>query len=286
MAKQLSWDDMDAYEQSDRVPFFNLENDGDKAVVRFMHTDDDIEKFAIHRVKQGEKTYKIACLRGPSDPVSDCPLCDEGEFCSSRMFLKVLVYTPDKDGYYTNPGVLHVWERGKGFRKKIQSLINRYVTENTPLYETVFEIERCGKKGDTKTTYEVYKMENLDEDECPLPDMDEINEFSALGTIVYDKTEEEILYFLENGEFPRKEEKRGNRGGRQPVREEKPVRNGLRNSVKNEPPKRNLRVEQESEEEDDLVSETEYDVDEEEEQVSPKLTGRRTATGNPRRNRF
>jgi hypothetical protein len=73
--------------------------------------------------------------------------------------------------------------------------------------DTVFEIERSGKKGDTKTIYNIYKMDELAADECPLPEPDEIEDFNALGSIVADKTEDEMYEYLETGKFPQKEEK-------------------------------------------------------------------------------
>ena len=87
---------------------------------------------------------------------------------------------------------LQTWERGKKFGAKLTSMCSRY--PNTVAH--TFEIERNGKAGDTQTTYEIYEtgetegvtMENFD---VPNP----------LGTIILDKTAEEMETFLNTGDF-------------------------------------------------------------------------------------
>jgi len=64
------------------------------------------------------------------------------------------------------------------------------------LVSTPFEIERNGKKGDTKTTYETYA---LDSDDITLDDLPEVQD--VLGTIILDKSYEELEFFLDNGYF-------------------------------------------------------------------------------------
>jgi len=203
-SRNMSFDQMDGYEGR-RTKFFNLEDDGARAIIRFYHVNgDDIQKLPVHSVFVGERKMKVACLRMPDEPEDNCPLCEAGELVSPKMFIKILVYSPDKSGMYTLKPELQIWERGKSFRKQLQSLINRYAA-NKPLMNTVFEIERCGKKGDNKTTYQIYKADELGPDECLLPDPDEIEDFDALGTIVKDKTFDEMQEYLETGEFPKKE---------------------------------------------------------------------------------
>jgi hypothetical protein len=209
MAKSISFDEMENYAAYKRTPFFNLADDGDRAVVRFYHNNgDDIEKIPVHTVTVGDKTVKVACLRSPDESVDVCPLCEEGNLVSPRMYIKVLVYKQDEAGYYTRKPELQVWERGKGFRKQIQSIINRYASGNKSLMDTVFEIERSGKKGDTKTMYNIYKMDELEDNECILPEEDEIEDFSALGSLVADKTENELIEYLNTGKFPQAEVKK------------------------------------------------------------------------------
>ena len=180
MARQLSFDEMERVSNVKRAQYFGLADDGDKAIVRFYHTNgDDIEKIAVHRVDIGDrKGIPVACIRELDGAVADCPLCENGSPVSARMYLKILVYEKDNEGYYTKLPQLTIWERGSGFRKTMQSLINRYASNGKALMDTIFEIERSGKKGDQKTQYNIYKVDDLEPDECPLP-TDESNSATA-----------------------------------------------------------------------------------------------------------
>lgn len=248
MARTLSFDEMDKYQgNSNRLEFFSLADDGDKAVVRFYHTNgDDIEKLAVHRVKVGNNNFEsaIACIREPGEAVDNCPLCENGNQVSARMYLKVLVYEQDKDGYYTQKPKLTIWERGSGFRKQIQSIINRYASGNKSLMDTVFEIERNGKKGDTKTQYQIYKVDDLEKDECPLPG-DDFEDVCILGTLVQDRTYDELTYFLDNDEFPPQDSRKSDRA-------DKPSRNRASDeeAVDDKPTGRRSRVTEEVEEDE------------------------------------
>ena len=209
MARTLSFDEMEQVGNNNRkAEFFGLSDHGDKAIVRFYHVNgDDIEKLAIHRVKVGDndRTAAVACLREPNESIESCPLCENGTPVSARMYLKVLVYEKDKKGYYTKMPKLTIWERGSGFRKQIQSLINRYASGDKALMDTIFEIERDGKKGDQKTQYHIYKVDDLEPDECPIPNEEDIEDFNAFGTIVQDRDFDEMNYYLDNSEFPPKD---------------------------------------------------------------------------------
>ena len=209
MARTLSFDEMEQVGNNSRkAEFFGLSDHGDKAIVRFYHVNgDDIEKLAVHRVKVGDegRTVAVACLREPGESVESCPLCENGTTISARMYLKVLVYEKDKQGYYTKMPKLAIWERGSGFRKQIQSLINRYASGDKALMDTIFEIERDGKKGDQKTQYHIYKVDDLESDECPIPNEEDIEDFNAFGTIVQDRDFDEMNYYIDNNEFPPKE---------------------------------------------------------------------------------
>ena len=164
--------------------FFSLKNDKDVATVRFMYnTIDDVEGFAVHEIEvDGRKRY-VNCLRDYNQPVDDCPLCA----AKRRVLAKVFVHVYDEETQE-----IKVWDRGKTFFSKISSLCARY----NPLVSTPFEIERNGKKGDTKTTYETYA---LDTDDVTLEDLPEVPEL--LGTLILDKTYEELEFFLDNGYF-------------------------------------------------------------------------------------
>lgn len=184
MAK-FSVNDAENYGGNGGSNFFSLKNDKDVATVRFMYnTIEDVEGYAVHEVEVDGKKRYVNCLRSYNEPVDKCPLCAARYKVLAKLF--VMLYDVDAEE-------VKVWDRGKTFFSKLSSLCARY----NPLVSTPFEIERNGKKGDTKTTYETYA---LDTDETKLEDLPEIPEL--LGTLILDKTAEELNYFLDNGVFP------------------------------------------------------------------------------------
>lgn len=164
--------------------FFSLKNDKDVATVRFMYnTIDDVEGYAVHELEvDGRKRY-VNCLREYNQPVDDCPLCA----AKQRVIAKLFVHVYDEESQE-----IKIWDRGKTFFSKISSLCARY----NPLVSTPFEIERNGKKGDTSTTYETYALAT---DDLTLEDLPEAQEL--LGTLILDKTYEELEFYLSNGYF-------------------------------------------------------------------------------------
>ncbi len=164
--------------------FFSLKNDKDVATVRFMYnTIDDVEGYAVHEIEvDGRKRY-VNCLREYNQPVDDCPLCA----AKQRVIAKVFVPVYDEETQE-----IKIWDRGKTFFSKLSSLCARY----NPLVSTPFEIERNGKKGDTSTTYETYSLAT---DDLTLEDFPEVPEL--LGTLILDKTYEELEFYLGNGYF-------------------------------------------------------------------------------------
>ena len=60
----------------------------------------------------------------------------------------------------------------------------------------IFEIERNGRPGDTQTTYEIYET-----GETPDVTMEQFDVPNPLGTIILDKTAEEMEEFLTSGSF-------------------------------------------------------------------------------------
>ena len=79
----------------------------------------------------------------------------------------------------------------------MSSLCAHYTNGNTPLVAHTFEIERHGKKGDTGTTYEIYETGS---DNTRLEDLPEIPDI--LGNVILDKSADDMVAFLEDGQFP------------------------------------------------------------------------------------
>lgn len=165
--------------------YFRLANDKDVATVRFMYNSaEDITGYAVHQIEiDGKKRY-VNCLREYNQPKDVCPFCKANMFTTARLFIPI---------YNVDEGRVQIWERGKKFISKISSICARYPN----VVSHKFEIERNGKVGDQTTSYEVYEV---DRDETTLEDLPEQKEI--LGTVVLDKTADDMEFYLENGYFP------------------------------------------------------------------------------------
>lgn len=175
----------DNYGGSMQGGFFGLKNDKDSAQVRFMYESiDDVTGYSVHEVDiDGKKRY-VNCLREYNEPMDKCPLCQQQEKLIAKMFIPL---------YNLDTQEVQVWDRGKNFVPTITSLCTRY----NPLVSTPIEIERNGKRGDRETTYMTYPLQS---DEVMLKDLPELPD--VLGTIVLDKPYDDLIHYLQYGEFP------------------------------------------------------------------------------------
>ena len=188
--------------------FFQLRDDGEQAQVRFMYESiDDVEGLSVHQVKDSnDKKHYVNCLREYNEPRDVCP------FCAANMPVYAKLFIPLYD---VASGQTKTWERGKKFFSKMSSLCSRYPS----LVSHLFTIERNGAKGDTSTTYEIY------EDDRDDTTLDDLPEAPSLSGLVWDKTAEDMEYYLQEEQFPptddedeapRRRESRGN-GRRTPA---------------------------------------------------------------------
>lgn len=177
-------DEAEKFVPSSSGEWFALKNDGDTEKVQFLISDTgELDVFTVHKVKLGDKERYINCIREYGEPLDVCPLCDNEYPLKVARFVVMYSHKDNK---------IKIWERGKQFISRLEGLANRYY----PLHDTVFEIERHGKAGDKQTTYEIYP--------CPQDkpiDISDIERPELLGTIVLDKTAQDMNYFLDNGNF-------------------------------------------------------------------------------------
>ena len=186
---RISVNDSENYQSGLNGEWFSLKNDKDVARVQFMMDGlDDLEVFACHKVKIGDKERYVDCLRTYDEPIDKCPFCAAGIPVKPVRF--VIMYQHDDSK-------VKIWERGKNFIAKLQSLCNRY----TPLSDYVFEIERNGKAGDMATRYEIFPMDRVD----PV-DLTDIEKPELLGGLILEKDAEEMDVYLETGNFPATED--------------------------------------------------------------------------------
>lgn len=183
---RFSYDDAEKYGGQGGAGYFSLKNDKDIATVRFMYnTIDDMEGYAVHQVEVDGKKRYVNCLREYNQPLDVCPFCKARHPQLAKLFIPI--YNVDEDK-------VQIWERGKKFFAKMSSLFSRY----SPLVETEFEIERNGKAGSTQTTYEIFPSSNREP--LTLEDLPELP--NLLGSLILDKSADDMEFYLENEYFP------------------------------------------------------------------------------------
>lgn len=160
----------------DRNEFFQLVNDRDTAVVRFLHEgEEDLDWYIVHQVEIEGKKRWVKCLE------NRCPACEAGNRAQLKIFLQLL----DK-----RDGKQKTWERGQKFIPKIISNINRYGN----LCSRPYEIERNGKKGDTKTDYQLFP---LDADNKTLADLPKRQELLGERGFILDRNAADVKKMVE-----------------------------------------------------------------------------------------
>lgn len=178
--------------------FFNLKNDGDQAVVRFMYKDlSDFDIFTVHNVTINGKYRKVSCIRDPHDATEACPLCASGNSISNRFYIKMIEYRVNDQGQVEIHPV--VWERSMSYASKLKSMLEEY----GPLEDCLFKVKRNGAAGSMDTTYDImFCSPKVYSDETYPKIEDAFKDTKFLGTIVLDKTYAEIETFLATGAFP------------------------------------------------------------------------------------
>ena len=174
--------------------YFKLTNDKEVAKVRILlEKPDDIEDYmkSVHDVEIDGKHRWVNCLRDYDDPIDKCPFCKEKHNRVKKAVPRVFVpfYNIDKDE-------VQIFDRGKMYIPTLTSFLSRY---NKPsVVAHIVEVERNGAANDMKTTYPLYEV---DKDDSTLEDFPEIPEIVG-NRFVLDKSEDDMNYFLDTGEFP------------------------------------------------------------------------------------
>ena len=172
--------------------YFSLKDDKDTARVRFLYESaNEVEGYTVHRVSVGDRERYVNCLVEEGGSVADCPFCQAKFQKFAKLFIPL--YNEDADQ-------LQIWERGQKFYGTISGLCARYPN----LVSRTFDIERNGKKGEQTTTYSVYPVGDADGTTVQdiLDDLGIDKLPDPLGTIILNKTADEMERYIENGEFP------------------------------------------------------------------------------------
>lgn len=195
MAK-MAYNDSKEFESSSMFDTFSLADDGNSDKVQFLiSTLDDILAYTAHEIpmmSKNNKQYfrKIGCLKtSKDDPVGTCPLCDSGMRIKVAKFIPLYSHTHKK---------VMLWERGSNFiDKNLSSCLNRLMANGKDMKNTVIEVVRCGRKGDSSTTYQLYPMDNI-----PPVDVTDIEVPDPEGGLIATWTVNDMTNYVQTGAVP------------------------------------------------------------------------------------
>ena len=185
-----------------KVTYFSLADDGDEAAVRFIYnSEEEFDIETVHVVEVEGKQRRVSCLRTGTEPLHVCPLCESGNRVYDKMYVKLVQYTTDEKGVVVAQA--KVWERPAQFSKKIKTLFKEYGN----ISDSVFKVVRHGKKGDTKTDYDIlFAHPMVYKPEIYVKDFRDFNNFELNKFFFTEKTADEMREFLETGKFSDKKE--------------------------------------------------------------------------------
>ena len=200
---RLTGDNIEQYNAgsgSSKNSYFSLKNDKDVARVRFLYEGaSDIEGFTVHRVRVGDRDRYVNCIADDGE----CPFCR----ANLQKFVKIFVPLFNEDA-----GQIQTWERGQKFYGQLSGLCSRFPN----LVSRAFDIERNGKPKDTATTYTIFPVGDTDGttiddilEDCGMEKL-----VNPLGTIILDKSADDMEYYLAHEDFPEKTEGVVRRRGR------------------------------------------------------------------------
>ena len=178
---------------SDGVGFFTLK-DGEEAIVRIMcDSINELDILTVHPITIGNSSFpnrQVNCLRDPREPLEQCPLCSAGNKVKQKVFIKMIKYDP-----VTGEPSAVVWDRPA---YKLVPTIKKYIDEYGPLSNIICKIARTGSKYDT--VYNIIPNINPSIN-CVRVD-NAFENFNVLGRMVYDKNAQEMITFMQTGNFP------------------------------------------------------------------------------------
>lgn len=205
----MTYDFIGNYQNNDNtaftgVGFFSLRNDGDSALVRFMHDSiNDFEIITRHVVRIDGKLKQVNCLRNAGEPSEACPFClyGIGEKAQPRIYIKLIQYMQDEKGQII--AVPKIWERSIAYARTLKGLLDEY----GPLSKCVYRVRRQGAPGAKDTTYSInYQNPSIyNEQQYPIA-KDLFNDYHVFGRVVLNKSEADMTYFANNGQFPPKQQ--------------------------------------------------------------------------------
>ena len=192
-----------------RVGFFKLA-EGKEALVRFdVASLDQLDFATVHHPVFGQKWEGlsnaftgISCLNNAVDRSGDCPLCkavNEGHpvigKAGKKVFVKMIVAYRNDDNTFAAPEAV-VWERPSGFAKELAVKLQNY----GDLTQQLFLVSRTGAGTDTRYSID-YAVPAVYKPSLVPADFSAFDGFQVNKHSYFEKTVDEINYYLENGTF-------------------------------------------------------------------------------------
>lgn len=209
--------------------YFQLKDDGDSALVRFLFDkEEDVDKFirSVHVLEKDNRSIDVDCIRTPEDPIENCP------FCQEKIRLQIRFYIPLWD---MDKEKVVWWTRSRGFIEKVIKQIREVDSES--IAGTPFKIIRSGKAGSFDTSYEFIQQAKKADDKFveDFVNPDELDPKEA-GLIELD--EKGMESYLDTGKLPETRKKDDSkierRKGREVKAEEDEEEEEVRRTVRRE----------------------------------------------------
>ena len=188
------------------IGFFSLKNDGNEAIVRFMHdTTESFDMHSTHPVKVNDRyTGYASCLRSSlKDPIEKCPLCQNKININNNIFIHLIQYIKDEStgSIIAQP---KIWVRNVTYARTLSSLMNEY----GPLSESIFKIRRNGAAGSRDTTYDImYCRPDIYNENVYPKHLEFFKDYTVLDNIVKNYTYSDLNFYVLNNRLPNKEVK-------------------------------------------------------------------------------
>lgn len=172
--------------------FFQLKNDKDSAVVRFLFDkEEDIDNFiaAVHTLEDKKRMIDVDCIRRHDEPIDLCP------FCEDRIKLGVKFFIPLWD---EDKQKVVWWTRSRSFIDKVVTQIREV---DGPICGTPFKIVRSGAAGSFDTEYEIIQQVKKADDKR-VEDFVDPKELTIEAAGVLKLTEKQMEEYLDTGKLP------------------------------------------------------------------------------------
>jgi hypothetical protein len=196
---------------STKVSYFKLKDDGDIAIARInLSSTDEFMFAAVHTLQVGGKWMKVSCHNPLGMNAAGCPLCSANQAnpkgsigkSAKKMFIPMLVsYRDPQSATGYTPVTPVIWDRPAQFSRELANKLT--VAGN--LKDVLVLITRNGKAGDMQTTYSVDVLpatHPIFKPEMIPADFSAFNNFNIAKHSYWEKTVEEINTFLATGQFP------------------------------------------------------------------------------------